>query len=135
MPILAMKNKNSIRIYELICEKFIGHFPFADNATEVILPVEELRRVTETATTKSYDHIGHFKDRVLFPAIAEIEEAASWKIICEDVKRSRRVIGFRLEVWSRNGWEYIEECKRKGIIPERIEEQIPGQTDIFDFMQ
>ena len=138
LPILSMKNKNSIRIYELICQKFMGHYPFADNAIEVILSTEELRKVTETSKTKSYDHIGHFKSRVFVPAITEIERASEWKIIHSDVKRSRKVIGFRLEVWSRNGWEYMEECKAKGVLPNRgkreYESQVPGQMSIFEYM-
>lgn len=137
LPILSMRNKNSIRIYELICQKFMGNYPFADHAMEITLTTEEIRRVTETSKTKSYDHIGHFKSRVLIPSITEIENTADWKIIINDVKKSRRVIGFRLEVWSRNGWEYIEDCKRKGIIPNRgnreTEQQIPGQMNIYDY--
>lgn len=139
LPILAMRNKNSIRIYELICRKCMGNYPFADHATEMILSTEELRKITETSNTKSYDHIGHFKSRVLIPSITEIEKSADWKIICNDVKKSRKVIGFRLEVWSRNGWEYVEDCKAKGIIPNRgnreAETQVPGQINLFDYMK
>lgn len=119
LPILTIKNKNSIHIYELICQKFIGHYPYADNATQVHLTVEELRKITDTTEQKSYDHIGHFKQRILNPSLAEIEQAADWKIISEDLKKSRQIIGFQLEVWSRNGWEYIQDCKENGILPNR----------------
>lgn len=132
LPILAMRNKNSIRIYELICQKCMGHYPFADHVTEITITTEELRKVTETLNTKSYDHVGHLKSRVLVPSIMEIEKSASWKIFCNDLKKSRKVIGFRLEIWNRNGWEYVEDCKRKGIIPKQ-NDQIKGQTSIFDF--
>lgn len=119
LPILAMRNKNSIRIYELICQKLMGNYPYADHAMEVTLTTEEIRRVTETSKTKSYDHTGHLKSRILIPSVTEIEKTADWKVIICDMKNSRKVIGFRLEVWGRNGWEYIEDCKRKGIIPNR----------------
>lgn len=136
LPILAMRNKNSIRIYELICQKCMGHYPYADNAVEMTLSTEELRKITETSKTKSYDHIGHFKSRIVTPSLAEIEEATRWKIICTDVKKSRKVIGFHLEVWSRVSYEYLQDCKRKGILPNRgnREEQLPGQMTISDFL-
>ena len=140
LPILAMKNKSSIRIYELICQKFIGHYPYADYATEVQLTTNEIRKVTETEKQKSYDHIGHFKARIFRPAIEEIEKAAGWKIIQHDLKKGRAVIGFRLEVWSRNGWEYIEDCKEKGILPNRgkygnDDGQVPGQMTFADYFK
>lgn len=129
LPILGMRNKNSIRIYELICWKLMGQYPYADHATEIMLSTEELRKVTETSKTKSYDHTGHLKSRILIPSITEIESAAGWKILIDDVKKSRKVIGFRLEVWGRIGYEYVQDCKAKGIIPD----QIPGQMSISDF--
>lgn len=128
--VLTMKSKYAIRLFEVMCEKMRNCMPYAGNATEIQLSLEEIRRATGTDKKKTYDILTNIKKRILIPAFAEIEEAASWKIICEDEKRSRRVVGFRLEVWSRNGWEYMEDCKRKGIIPE----QIPGQQTIFDYL-
>lgn len=119
LPILSMRNKNSIRIYELICRKFMRHYPYADHAMEITISTEELRKVTETSNTKSYDHTGHLKSRVLIPSITEIEKAAGWKIFCSDLKKSRKITGFCLEIWSRDGWEYIQDCKEKGILPNR----------------
>ena len=128
--LLSMRSKYAIRLFEVMCEKMRNCMPYAGNATEVQLSLEEIRTATGTDKKKTYEKMSNLRTRVLLPALAEIEEAASWKIICEDKKRGRRVVGFRLEVWSRNGWEYIEECKRKGIIPE----QIPGQQTIFDYL-
>lgn len=141
LPILAMKNKNSIRIYELICQKFMSHYPYADHAVSVSMTLEELREITKTTQAKSYDHISHFKNKVLNPSIAEIEEAADWKILVKPKKLSRKIIGFDLEVWSRNGWEVIEKCKREGTLPpmpkyreETPEEPMEGQMTIFDYL-
>lgn len=140
LPILSMRNKNSIRIYELICRKCMRQYPYADHATEITISTEELRKVTETSNTKSYDHTGHLKSRVLIPSITEIEKAASWKIFCNDLKKSRKVTGFCLEIWSRDGWEYIQDCKEKGILPNRgkygnDDNQVPGQMSISDYFK
>lgn len=142
LPILEMRNKNSIRIYELICMKLMSNFPHADIAISVEVTLEELRKVTETEKTKSYDHISHFKERVLFPSIKEIEEAADWKIICTDKKRSRRVVGFDLEIWTKSGYVVMERYKREGILPPEpkykqatdydMDMPLPGQLSIFD---
>lgn len=136
--ILTMKSRYAIRIYELICEKLQSNFPYADIATEIFVTLDEVRSVTNTDTKKTYDKLSNFKNKVLLPSIAEIESDAGWKIILEDVKQGRRVTGFRMEVWSRNGWEYVQDCKKKGILPNRKnpeEEQLAGQMTIFDFVQ
>lgn len=136
LPVLAMKSKSSIRIFEAICEKLMGHMPYADNAVNAYISVEELRKVTETVNAKSYDHMSHFKRKVINPSVEEIERAANWKILVKNVKKSRTVIGINFEIWSRNGWEYIEDCKRKGILPKRGNaEQLPGQMSLFDYLQ
>lgn len=136
--ILLMRSKYSIRILEVLYEKMRNCLPFADTATEVTLTLEEIRKATGTEKKKTYDRISNLKDTILNPALNEIEETAGWKILRYDLKKGRKVTGFRLEVWSRNGWEYIEDCKAKGIIPNRgnreYESQIPGQMSIFDFM-
>lgn len=132
-PILAMRNKNSIRIYEMICQKFMSNYPYADCAKVIDISLEELRKVTETEGKKSYDHTGHLKNKVLTPSLAEIEEAAGWKIIVENKKRGRRITGFELTVWSRAGWEVIEKYKHEGKIPPRmVQKELPGQMSIFD---
>ena len=136
--ILMMKSKYAIRLYELICEKLNSQFPYADVATEIQISLEEARKVTATDKKKTYDKISNFKSKVLLPSIREIEENANWKIILTDLKYGRRVTGFNVVVWSRNGWEYIEDCKRKGILPNRgnaTEEQLTGQMNIFDFVK
>ena len=130
-PILAMRNKNSIRIYEVICQKFMSKYPYADCAKVIDIPLEELRKVTETEKKKSYDHTGHLKNKVLTPSLAEIEEAAGWKIIVKDKKRGKKITGFELTVWSRAGWETIEKYKKEGKFPPR--EELPGQMSIFDY--
>ena len=137
-PILTMKNKNSIRIYELICQKFMSHYPYADNALSVNISLDELKKITETEGKKSYEHTGHLKNKILNPSLSEIGDTANWKIIVKDIKRSRKIIGFSLEIWDRTGYEVIEECKRNGTLPPRPkykdDDNIPGQMSIYDFI-
>ena len=137
--VLMMRSKYAIRLFEILCEKMKNCMPFADTATEVVLTLEEIRKATGTEKKKAYNKTSNLKNKVIIPALNEIEASADWKIICQNIKKGRVVIGFRLEVWSRNGWEYIEECKAKGIIPNRgnreAEQQIPGQMSIYDFMK
>lgn len=137
--VLTMKSKYAIRLYELICEKLNSQFPYADVATEIQLSLDDARKVTGTDKKKTYDKISNFKSRVLLPSLAEIEDNAGWKIILTDIKYGRRVTGFNLVVWSRNGYEYIEECKRKGVLPNHgnraLDDQLPGQMSIFDYFK
>lgn len=135
LPILAMKNKNSIRLYELICQKFMSHYPYADTAMVVNISLEELREVTGTVKAKSYDHISHLRNKLLNPALSEIEAAADWKIIVKDKKLSRRITGFELTVWDRNGYEVVERYKREGKLPPqpKYHDELPGQMSIFDY--
>lgn len=135
---LTMKSKYSIRLYELICEKMHGNYPYADIATEIIITLEEARAVTGTDKKKTYDKTTNFRDKVLLPSIREIEEDADWKILLESLKTGRKVTGYRLEIWSRNGYEYIQDCKEKGILPfrgNREQEQIHGQLTIYDYLE
>lgn len=133
-PILAMKNKNSIRIYELLCQRFSGSYPYAAVATSVQITCDELRQVTETADKKSYDHIGHLKEKILNPALAEIEREASWKIITRDIKRGRRIVAIELEVWTAGGYEIVERCKRTGeLLPGKYRDQVRGQMSLEDY--
>lgn len=138
--VLVMRSKYAIRLFEILCEKMQNCLPYADTATEVTLTLEEIRKATGTDKKKTYDILTNLKKRVFYPAIEEIETAADWKIICTDLKTGRTVTGFKLEVWSRNGWEYIQDCKEKGILPNRgkygnDEEQVPGQMTFADYFK
>ena len=133
--ILLMRSKHSIRLYELLCEKMKGAYPYAGNATAVDLSLDEVRTITGTDKKASYNRIGNFKDRVLLPALKGIEEAADWKIVLSNIKDQRKVVGFHLEIWSRNGWEIMEECKRTGKLPPQPKYmEVPGQLSLFDDM-
>ncbi len=134
--LLTIKSKYAIRIYEVICQKMMHHFPHASTSTEIMLTPEEIRKATRTDSKKTYDLIGNLKNKVILPSLAEIERCANWKIICTDVKRGRRIIGFNLQIWSANGYAFMEQCKKEGRIPGAAgleDTGISGQVTIFDF--
>jgi len=157
--ILAMKSKHSIRIYELICQELRGSYPFADTAMEVVIPLEAAREITGTdvqtltekgkkkTINKSYDHVGHFRAKVLQPALEDIETAASWHIECKDIKRRNKITGFSLTIWTAAGWQMVQKSIQSGEPlprpkhrqdpeqPEQPEMQIPGQMSLMDWIQ
>lgn len=130
-PMLLMQSKYGIRLYEMICQKMMSHYPYADKCTVIELSLDEVRAVTGTENQKTYDIISNLKRRILIPALKDIEAAAGLKIICTDLKRSRRIVGFSLEIWSQTGYAYIEKCKAEGKLPGQ-DDNIPGQISIFD---
>ncbi len=131
-PMLLMQSKYAMRIFELICQQMMSLFPYADHATEIEVSLDDLRLVTDTVKQKTYDKISNFKNKVFLPSIADIEKAAEWKIICTDIKRSRRIVGFNLQIWSASGYAYLEYCKKTGKIPVEKNDDIPGQMSLFD---
>ena len=143
--VLMMKSKYAIRLYELICEKMMNHKPHADVSISIQMDLEEIRKATGTDKKKTYDQVGHLKHKVLLPAIQDIESAtrykgmedcSGWKIIVNNVKRGRKIVGFNLVIWDRNGYEVMERCKREGILPPmpkyRNDDVLPGQMSLFD---
>lgn len=132
-PLLLMKSKYGIRIYELICEKMMHCYPHSGNSTEIQISQEDVRKVTRTEKTKAYDKISNLKSKVLNPSLADIERAAEWKIVCTDIKRGRRIIGFNLQIWTAIGYAMIEKCKAEGKLPPgEPPKQIHGQMSLFD---
>ena len=135
---LTMKSKYGIRLFELICMKIQSYYPYADHATEIQLTLDEIKKTAGVEKKKTYDSISHVKQKILMPALKEIEECAKWKIICTDVKHARKVTGFNLEIWERNGWEVMEKYKRERVIPpqrkqaDESDDVLPGQMSIFD---
>lgn len=112
--ILSMRSKYAIRIYELICEKMLGHYPYADEITEIDISLEEIRQATGTTNKKTYKIMSNLKNIILYPALKEIEQVAAWKIIVEDIKTGRSITGFHMTVWSEYGYRHHEKLKAAG---------------------
>lgn len=102
--ILLMSHKYSIRVYELIKLKLRSATPHADKHYPIEISVDELRRVTDTEN--KYPQIKDLKTRVLYPALSDIERDETAQIHCnvKDIKEGRTIIGFKLDCWSKVGW-------------------------------
>lgn len=131
--IFVMRSKYAIRLMEGIYDKMMSVYPYAGNAVEVSFTLQEIRRLTNTENKKTYNQIGNIKNRLVYPAIAEIEEFDGLKIIVTDVKEGRTVTGFIFQIWSKNGYEYIQRCKERGVFPNMDDVQVPGQMSLDDF--
>ena len=118
--ILSMKSKYAIRIYELICEKMRGHYPYADEVTEMDLSLEEIKAYIGINKKKTYDKISNLKNVILRPALREIEEVAAWKVIAEDIKTGRSITGFHLTVWSEYGYRHHKKLEEIGEATEPV---------------
>ena len=79
---LYFKSKYSIRLYELV--KSI-HFHETEEYTRTYT-LDELRKLLDAETYKTFQH---FKDRVLGPAVKEINEHSDKQISCEFKKTGR----------------------------------------------
>lgn len=98
--ILVLKSVYAIRIYELLREGFRGQKVYADNCAIVILDVDTIRKATNTE--EKYSQMGHFKVKVIDIAVKEINDKLGYHVTYEDVKSSRKIVGFKFKIESKN---------------------------------
>lgn len=98
--ILVLKSVYAIRIYELLREGFRGQKVYADNCAIVILDVDTIRKATNTE--EKYSQMGHFKVKVIDIAVREINDKLGYHVTYEDVKSSRKIVGFKFKIESKN---------------------------------
>ena len=95
--ILYLKNKHSIRIYELMKQyQNIGHRSF---------DIEELKKIL--MLEGKYSEFRDFNKNVLKPSVEEINEHTDVNINIELIKRGRKVTGIKYIIQSKNHDEYI----------------------------
>jgi plasmid replication initiation protein len=98
---LKFKSKYAIRLYELV--KSI-HFHELETYSK-IYDLSELQILLGAETHKTYQH---FKDRVLLPAIAEINNHSDKNVEFEPIKRSKAVSQIRLTVSTKEPMERVK---------------------------
>ena len=98
--ILMLKTVYAVRLYELLQEALKAQKVYADQTATVILDVETIRKAT--STENKYQKIGMFNQRVIDKAVSEINDKSSYYVSYEYVKKSRKIIGFKFIVESRN---------------------------------
>ena len=96
--ILYLKSVYSIRLYELIREEMRYQKVFADREANIYLSIDTIRKATDTEN--KYEKYGMFKERVIEAAVQEINDKLQYYISYEQVKESRKVIGFNFNIKS-----------------------------------
>ena len=81
--ILSLKSTYSIRLYELMKKwQHLGHWECS---------VDDLRGFLGAKSVKSYSVYGNFKNRVLLPALEELNEKTDVQISFKEIKKGRSV--------------------------------------------
>lgn len=124
LDILNINSFYALRIYELLKKEFTK-CKKKKNIFE--LTIQELREVTDTED--KFKQIGHFRDKVINIAEREINEKTDISIKVEEIKKSRKYIGFRFTVTEKSKIKNIEAPAQN---PAISADPIPGQVDLAD---
>lgn len=90
---MRMKSPYSMAIWHLMQREMHSHKPGVTNVIQFDLTLEELREVT--GTQDKFKQVGEFKRFVFDKALREIDENCGVKIMYENIKKGRTVVGFR----------------------------------------
>ena len=97
--ILLLKTVYAVRMYELIVEEMRTKV-YADKVATVELSLETIRKATNTEN--KYEQTAMLKKRVIDSALNEINEKLGYHILYEPKKLSRKIVGFRFTIESKN---------------------------------
>ena len=73
---------------------------YADHYADVELDIDTIR--IATGTEDKYRQMGHFKEKVIDKAVEEINEKTGYEISYEPLKISRKMVGFKFKIQSKN---------------------------------
>lgn len=128
--IISFKSTYAIRLYEILNSYMDeNNLPYADNAIEISISVEELRKNTDTINKfeRPYD----FKKKVVTTAIREINDKSKYHITATPYKRGKEVVGFDFLIESQAGFWHRTESDGEHI---KIEsDQLDGQMSLMDY--
>jgi len=113
--ILSLKSTYSIRLYELMKKwQHLGHWECS---------VDDLRGFLGAKSVKSYSVYGNFKNRVLSPALVELNEKTDVQISFNEIKKGRSVerIEFTIRHAPEKEFKLIE-SKNKPVQPKKQSE-------------
>jgi plasmid replication initiation protein len=124
--IISLKSIYAIRIYEIL-NGYLNenNLPYADNAVEISVSVEELRKATDTV--KKFERPYDFKKKVVDVAIREINDKSKYHVTATPYKSGKAIVGFDFLIESQAGYWHRT-------TPQEPEEEIPGQMDLSDFI-
>ena len=90
---LKMRSKYSMAIWHLMQREMHSTLPGVGSPIEFDLSLEEIKQATDTQD--KFELVSLFKRRVLDQAIKEIKENLLADITYTDLKRGKRIVGFR----------------------------------------
>ena len=125
--IISFKSSYAIRIYEILNSYMNeNNLPYADNAVEISISVEELRKNTDTVNKfeRPYD----FKKKVVDTAIREINDKSKYHITATPYKSGKAIVGFDFLIESQAGFWH----RTNGTTP--LKGQVDGQLELKDFI-
>ena len=108
--VLCMRSKYSIRLYELV--KSI-HYRELETYTKTFT-VEELRRCLDAGT---YPRFCNFNQRVLKPAVQEVNTYTDKEVSCEPLKRGQKVEAIEMTIRTKDAFDRI---KTRSMIDEQL---------------
>lgn len=117
--VLCMKSKYSIRLYELVTSI---HFHELEECTRTFT-VDELRKRLDAGT---YQRFCNFNQRVLKPAIEEINLFTDKEVSCSPIKTGLKVDSIALTIKSK---DVIDRVKTRTMIDEKLG---PEQLALWD---
>lgn len=113
--IALLRSTHSIRLLELIYAGMKNAPVFADKELEVYIPIDEIRRATNTEN--KYERVSAFREKVIDAAISDINENnGKYYFSVREYKSHRKIMGYYFKVEGRN-WHEIKEKS-----PERAEQ-------------
>lgn len=125
--IISFKSTHAIKIYEMIMGYLNeNNLPYADNAVEISISMEELRKNTNTETKfpRPYD----FKKKVLNVALKEINDKSKFHVTATEYRQGQTVKGFEFLIESQAGYWHRTQT---AVDPD---DQIAGQMKITDYI-
>ncbi len=127
--IIRLNSNYAIRIYETIRSYMDdNNLPYADRQTTISIPMDVLRRVTNTE--KKFERYSNFKAKVIDVAVREINRCSKYHIIATPYKSGRAIVGFEFLIESQVGY-YVRMKNQDPKIEDP--EEIDGQMSLMDF--
>lgn len=126
--IISFKSSYAIRIYEILNSYMNeNNLPYADNAIEISISVEELRKNTDTVN--KFERYSSFKTYVVDTALREINEKSKYHVTATPYKSGKAVKGFDFLIESQAGFWH----RTNGTTP--MKNQVSGQLELKDFLK
>lgn len=125
--IIRLNSTYAIRIYEMLNGYMNeNNLPYADNAVEISISIDELRKATDTE--KKFERYSNFKLRVIDTALKEINEKSKYHVTATPYKDGKAIKGFEFLIESQAGYWHRTQT---AVDPD---DQIAGQMKITDYI-